>query len=167
MWPTYNERLSDPRRCSARRQRDGKPCGRYAIRGGTVCPLHGGKAPQVLRKAVLRKDHEQDLANMRAIVRRVYQGDYSARPDPPEVIDAEPVAEEPPVPPPASQPRLPVPEHIEVPPDSTPSHAEGDDPSDTVPAAFAEPSGPPSAPGLQTLEEAVTSARVVRVRRVR
>ena len=60
MWPTYELRLSDPRRCSARRQRDGKPCGRYAIRGGTVCPIHGGKAPQVLRKAKARRDSDEN-----------------------------------------------------------------------------------------------------------
>jgi hypothetical protein len=32
--------------CSAHR-RDGMPCGAYAIRGGTVCRMHGGAAPQV------------------------------------------------------------------------------------------------------------------------
>jgi hypothetical protein len=38
------------RKCSARR-RDGQPCGCWAIRGGTVCRVHGGAAPQVRRKA--------------------------------------------------------------------------------------------------------------------
>ena len=92
---------------------------------------------------------------MRAIVRRVYQRDYIARPDPPEInrvphraYEPEPVAEEPP----ACLPSV------------APSHAEADDRADTVPPQFAEPSDPPSAPGLTTFEEAVTSARAVRVR---
>ena len=34
----------------ARRQ-DGKPCRRYAIRGGNVCRVHGGGSPQVIAKA--------------------------------------------------------------------------------------------------------------------
>src|SRR4029078_9525911 len=85
VWPTYSERLASPRRCRARRQRDGKPCGCYAIRGATVCRIHGGMAPQVQRKAKARKDSDEDLANMRATVRRVYQGDYTAYPDPPGI----------------------------------------------------------------------------------
>lgn len=31
--------------------RSGKPCGKYAIDGGTVCPTHGGRAPQVAARA--------------------------------------------------------------------------------------------------------------------
>lgn len=42
--------LDHPRRCRAHRQ-DGKPCRRYAIRGGHVCRVHGGAAPQVMAKA--------------------------------------------------------------------------------------------------------------------
>lgn len=34
--------------------RNGKPCGRDAIKGGTVCNMHGGAAPQVRRAAALR-----------------------------------------------------------------------------------------------------------------
>ena len=37
-------------RCTAHNRR-GAPCKRYAIRGGTVCPTHGGSAPQVRAKA--------------------------------------------------------------------------------------------------------------------
>jgi len=47
---TYEYRLDNPRCCTARRQ-DGKPCGRWAIRGGNVCRVHGGAAPQVLARA--------------------------------------------------------------------------------------------------------------------
>jgi hypothetical protein len=31
--------------------RDGRPCGKWPIRGGTVCKTHGGSAPQVRAKA--------------------------------------------------------------------------------------------------------------------
>ena len=34
--------------------RQGNPCGRYAIPGGMVCTTHGGKAPQVRDKARIR-----------------------------------------------------------------------------------------------------------------
>lgn len=36
----------------------GKPCGNWAIRGGTVCVSHGGKAPRVARKAAVRAELE-------------------------------------------------------------------------------------------------------------
>ena len=42
-----------PRRCRARRT-DGQPCGCWAIRGGYVCRVHGGAAPQVRAKADAR-----------------------------------------------------------------------------------------------------------------
>ena len=38
------------RRCNGKNKR-GQPCGRPPIRGGFVCPLHGGGAPQVRAKA--------------------------------------------------------------------------------------------------------------------
>lgn len=59
---TYEQRLNHPRRCAARRQRDGKPCGRFAIRGGTVCRLHGGATRHVQRKA------QEGLAFAKAIM---------------------------------------------------------------------------------------------------
>ena len=37
-------------RCSARRK-NGAVCRNYAIRGGNVCRMHGGGAPQVRRRA--------------------------------------------------------------------------------------------------------------------
>jgi hypothetical protein len=43
--------LVSERRCTAKSKRTGKPCTRWAIKGGTVCIMHGGKAPQVLAKA--------------------------------------------------------------------------------------------------------------------
>ena len=47
----YEDRLDNPRRCQAHRQRDMEPCGRWAMQGSNVCAIHGGKAPQVLAKA--------------------------------------------------------------------------------------------------------------------
>lgn len=47
---TSKSRLEHPRRCHARRT-DGEPCRRYAIRGGVVCRVHGGAAPQVIANA--------------------------------------------------------------------------------------------------------------------
>lgn len=38
-------------RCSGRSSQTGKPCQRWSIRGGYVCPSHGGRAPQVRAKA--------------------------------------------------------------------------------------------------------------------
>jgi hypothetical protein len=51
--------LDHPRRCTADTQA-GKPCRRYAIRGGTVCRVHGGAAPQVKAKARQRLDEAAD-----------------------------------------------------------------------------------------------------------
>ena len=42
-----------PRRCSAKRK-NGRPCRNWAIRGGFVCRVHGGAAPQVRAKARAR-----------------------------------------------------------------------------------------------------------------
>lgn len=38
-------------RCQGRRRRDGGPCGRWALRGATVCPGHGATTPQVRKAA--------------------------------------------------------------------------------------------------------------------
>jgi hypothetical protein len=41
-------------RCRAHSTRTGKPCQKYAIKGGAVCTVHGGSAPQVIRAAQRR-----------------------------------------------------------------------------------------------------------------
>lgn len=51
----YEGRLRYTNRCTAHRQRDGKPCGAWAMRGATVCRVHGGMAPQVRAKAAERQ----------------------------------------------------------------------------------------------------------------
>jgi hypothetical protein len=38
-------------RCTKKKHSTGKPCGRWAIRGSTVCPSHGGSIPAVKAKA--------------------------------------------------------------------------------------------------------------------
>lgn len=64
---TYEQRLNHPRRCAARRQRDGEPCGRFAIRGGTVCRLHGGATRHVQRKAQERLGFAKAIMLERAV----------------------------------------------------------------------------------------------------
>lgn len=41
--------------CRARRT-SGDPCKRYAVNGAGVCPSHGGLAPQVQRRALVRRE---------------------------------------------------------------------------------------------------------------
>jgi hypothetical protein len=52
---TYEQRLEHPRRCQAHSRRTGKPCGKFAAKGATVCNMHGGATPQTRRKALLRR----------------------------------------------------------------------------------------------------------------
>ena len=40
----------DPRRCTAR-NRAGKPCQKFSIRGQAICRAHGGASPQAKAKA--------------------------------------------------------------------------------------------------------------------
>jgi hypothetical protein len=46
---------SGPSHCRATVRRTGEQCRRFPIRGGTVCPSHGGAAPQV-RNAARRRE---------------------------------------------------------------------------------------------------------------
>jgi hypothetical protein len=48
-------------KCTAHKK-DGSPCGSWAIKGANVCRVHGGSAPQVLRKASQRIEEARDLA---------------------------------------------------------------------------------------------------------
>lgn len=56
----------DKPKCRAHKK-DGTPCGRWPVRGSTVCTKHGGSAPQVRRKAVERLIAASDLAAGRLI----------------------------------------------------------------------------------------------------
>lgn len=49
--PLEVDTLSTAKKCRAHSSRTGKPCQRWAIAGGTVCPMHGGSAPQVKQSA--------------------------------------------------------------------------------------------------------------------
>lgn len=51
-----------PQRCSARSKRSGKQCCAPAIKGATVCRMHGGSAPQVQFAAMERLKALQPLA---------------------------------------------------------------------------------------------------------
>ena len=43
--------MNESRRCTAHSSQTGERCKRSAIKGGTVCASHGGRAPQVKRSA--------------------------------------------------------------------------------------------------------------------
>ena len=49
----------DPRLCSAH-NRAGAPCGKFSMRGQTVCRNHGGASPQAIAKA----EHMIELAEL-------------------------------------------------------------------------------------------------------
>jgi len=49
--PLVPAETRDPRKCSARSKRSGKPCERWSMVGQTTCMMHGGKAPAALAKA--------------------------------------------------------------------------------------------------------------------
>lgn len=51
-----------PRQCTAHSSRTGKPCAKAPIVGGTVCTVHGGRAPQVKAKAAERIEAARLLA---------------------------------------------------------------------------------------------------------
>lgn len=45
------EEVTSPRRCGAKRRRDGEPCRKWPLEGTNRCRLHGGASPQAQRKA--------------------------------------------------------------------------------------------------------------------
>lgn len=50
-------------RCTGHSSQTGGPCKAWAIKGGTVCTAHGGRAPQTKKKAAERvAEHEAELA---------------------------------------------------------------------------------------------------------
>jgi len=53
--------VNEAHRCKAHTTA-GRPCKNAAISGATVCRVHGGSAPQVLRKAAERLKEARDLA---------------------------------------------------------------------------------------------------------
>jgi hypothetical protein len=54
----------DERRCTATSKRSGERCRRAAIVGGTVCAMHGGKAPAVAAAAEQRETEHQAEATI-------------------------------------------------------------------------------------------------------
>ncbi|MFC7488785.1 hypothetical protein ACOCJ7_07150 [Knoellia sp. CPCC 206453] len=56
------------RRCSARAKSTGKQCQRAPIRGGSVCLVHGGTAPQVQASAARRLEVEEVEAEVRNLI---------------------------------------------------------------------------------------------------
>jgi hypothetical protein len=47
--------VGERRKCAGKNNR-GEPCGKWPIKGATVCGAHGGRAPQVRAKAVVRAE---------------------------------------------------------------------------------------------------------------
>jgi hypothetical protein len=45
------------RKCIGKKS-NGEPCSRWAVKGATVCPSHGGSAPQVRKRAAVRAELE-------------------------------------------------------------------------------------------------------------
>lgn len=71
----------DERRCTARSKQSGERCKRAAIVGGTVCSMHGGRAPAVAAAAGRRDERSRALEALRSGLAAAY-GD--------EVPDIEP-----------------------------------------------------------------------------
>lgn len=62
--------LMDRRQCTAMSKQSGERCKRAPIKGGTVCAMHGGKAPAVAAAAVQR----QAVAKADAAIRDLWPG---------------------------------------------------------------------------------------------
>ncbi len=54
--------------CHARAKATGERCRRAAIRGGTVCPVHGGRAPQVVAAAKRRREAAEVEEEVRGLL---------------------------------------------------------------------------------------------------
>jgi len=72
-------RTVDPtlsKRCG-KHTRNGGTCGRWPMRGQSVCWMHGGKAPQNLRKA---EDRMRDLVHpaLSALERQINKDEFAA-----------------------------------------------------------------------------------------
>lgn len=61
------EDLKDARRCTAKSKGSGERCKRAAVVGGTVCAMHGGKAPQVKAAAEQRELEAKADAEVRKL----------------------------------------------------------------------------------------------------
>jgi hypothetical protein len=171
--PDWDARMAmqHPRLCTAKRVTDGKPCGAYAIRGGSVCMRHGGCLPVVRAKAQQRLDFAKDIMLMRAVrglapdprtspadkrlakaVAKRVNAEQSARratrpAGPPAAIRK-------PDPPPQPKPHpKPPAERTAMPPDSTGATRDAPDRADTRIPPWAEPMELPRQ-GLVTIEEA-------------
>lgn len=150
--PTYAERMvaNHPRLCKAHRVSDGEPCGAFAIRGGNVCSVHGGRAPQVRRKAKQRLDFQKDMMLVRA-----FRG--IPEPEQPPMRRSKPAKAQPAKPPPrrATRPAGPPSAPVERPAPPPVVAAPGRE-HPPVPAA-PEPT-PRSATGQLTTEEQAMAA---------
>lgn len=80
--------MDESRRCRAKSKRSGNRCKHPAMIGGFVCDKHGGKAPQVKRKAAERVmdiiDPDRTLRTTAAIafadITEIYDEHYNLRP---------------------------------------------------------------------------------------
>lgn len=81
--------MDDSRQCTATAKSTGERCKRAAIKGGNVCPVHGGAAEQVQKKAAERLDEMADsvAAEMQERLTEIFE-----RMDDPELSDEEYVA---------------------------------------------------------------------------
>jgi hypothetical protein len=157
----YEQRLAHPRRCNAHRQRDGKPCGRWAIKGGYVCWIHGGGSPRAQRKAKERIAFAKSIALERAV--------RGLMPDPSSPPDAKRMAEVvvrrvakrpagPPAPTPApAAPAAPAAQRAPAPEKAAETQANRPVKPAPVPSAppWAEPASQSPSRALTSLEDAV------------
>ncbi len=69
--------MNESRRCAAHSSQTGQRCKKAAIKGGTVCASHGGRAPQVKRSAKERLEELVDPAII-GLRRAIKSDDISA-----------------------------------------------------------------------------------------